>query len=369
MPTTTATIRFHAPALPDLDAFLEDAREIVESGYLSEGRHVRDLEGRVQALTGAAAAVAVSNCSDGLIAALCTLVPPGTEVIIPGYTYLATWQSIGWAGLIPVVADVDDRGHLDPAAVAAALSSRTGAIVAVHIAGDPAPMAALARVAGRAGVPLIADAAHAIGARTATGPVGRDGDAEVFSIGATKQVGAGEGGVVTLKSPERADGLRRFARQGHEQGSLDATGGGMNLRLAELTAALANRLIVGLENQLRRRADIHARYAAAWAGLPLRLSGPGPGERSAHKDQLVWVEEPADRPRLRAHLLEAGVETRPYYDVAVPDLTAFSGIVASADRSRALAERSLAVPIHARLTDEEVDRIVLATAAFFQGTR
>jgi dTDP-4-amino-4,6-dideoxygalactose transaminase len=368
LPTTPDTaVRFHVPALPDIDRFLDDAREIVASGWLSDGRHVGELEARFRVLCTVPAAIAVSNCSDGLIAALSVLVEPGAEVILPGYTYLATWQSVRWAGLTPVVADVDDRGLLDPAAVEAALTPRTGAILPVHISGSPAPMGALRAIADRVGIHVVADAAHAVGARTASGPVGRDGDAEVFSIGATKQIAAGEGGLVTMRDADRAEQLRRFAHQGHAPGAMDATGPGMNLRLAELTAALAVRLLDGLEQQLQRREAIHARYAAAWAHLPLRLSGPRRGERSAHKDQLVWLDDPADRDRLREHLAVAGVETRAYYRLAVPDLTVFQGVVASADRSRALASRSFAVPIHARLTDDEVARITDGVTAFFRG--
>jgi UDP-4-amino-4-deoxy-L-arabinose-oxoglutarate aminotransferase len=348
--TPRIAVRFHAPALPNIEGFLEDAREIVGSGWLSDGRHVAELEARFSGLCDVPAAVAVASCSGGLIAALTALAHPGSEVILPGFTYLARWQSIRWAGMTPVVADVDERSLLDPAAVEAALTRRTGAILPVQIAGSPAPMRALRAVADREGVPIVADAAYAVGARTVHGPVGRDGDAEVFSLGATKQVGAGEGGLVTMRDPDRARLVRRFAHQGHEPGAMDATGPGMNLRLAELTAALAVRLLDGLEAQLQRREAIHARYAAAWAGLPLRLSAPRHGERSAHKDQLVWVDDPADRDPLREHLALAGVETRPYYRIAVPDLTAFEGIVASADRSRALAAGSFAVPIHARLT-------------------
>jgi dTDP-4-amino-4,6-dideoxygalactose transaminase len=365
--TPRTAVRFHAPALPDVDAFLADAREIVESGWLSEGRFVRLLEDRFRTLTGAAATIAVSNCSDGLIAALSRLVEPGSEVVIPGFTYLATWQSVGWAGMVPVVADVDERGLLDPAAVEAAITPRTGAIVPVHMAGNPAPMAELRAIADRARVRLIADAAHAAGARTERGPVGADGDAEVFSIGATKQVGAGEGGVIAVRNSGHAFDLHRFTRQGHEPALMDAELPGMNMRLAELTAALALRVIDGLEAQLDRRAAIHERYASAWDDLPLRLSAPRSGERSAHKDQLVWVDEPADRPRLRAHLADRGIETRPYYDVAVPDLTVFSGRVASADRSRALAARSFAVPIHPRLEDDDVERIGDAVRTYFRG--
>ncbi len=365
----TQPIAFHLPNVPDVEAFLEDARAIVESGRLSEGPYVRRLEGALRPWLGDRDVVAVSNCSDGLIAALSLVAEPGCEVVIPGFTYLATWQSVGWAGMVPVVADVDDRGLLDPAAVEAAITPRTGAILAVHLAGSLAPMQALRAIADRHGVALVGDGAHAMGARNDAISAGSLGDFEAFSIGATKQVGAGEGGCLTVRDSERVPAARRWALQGHEPGSMDAVGPGMNLRLSELTAALALRQLETLDAQLDRRHWIHERYAAATADLPLRLSGPRLDERSAHKDQLVWLDDPADREPLRRHLASAFIETRPYYEVAVPDLTSFSGRVASADRSRALADRSFAIPIHARLTDEEVDRVADRIRAYFRGRR
>ncbi len=327
---------------------------------------MRRLEEAFLDLTGAAAAIAVSNASDGLIAALHVLGRPGGEVIVPGYTYLATWQSVLWAGMVPVVADVDDRGLLDPDAAGGALTRDTAAILPVHMTGAPADMEALRWVADRAGVPLIADAAHAVGSRTSRGPVGRDGDAEVFSIGATKQLVAGEGGIVVLRDAARAAALRRFALQGHLPGELDALGPGLNLRLPELSAALALRGLPGLEGQLRRREVIHERYARAFADLPLRLSGSLAGEHSGHKDQIVWLDDPTSRAPLRAHLAERGVETRGYYDLAVADTTSFEGRVASTSRSRDLAARSFALPIHARLTDEDVERVIHGVCGWFE---
>ena len=267
--------------------------------------------------------------------------------------------------MVPVVADVDERGLLDVAAVEAALTPQTVAILPVHLTGVLAPMAALRDLADRQGIALLADAAHAIGARSDGIVAGSLGDVEVFSIGATKQVAAGEGGFLTVKDHGRVAEARRFALQGHEPGSMDAAGPGLNMRLGELTAALALRQLEHLELQLARRATIHDRYRAALAGLPLRLSGPRASERSAHKDQLVWVDDPRDRARVREALMAARVETKPYYEIAVPDLTAFSGRVASMDRSRSLAARSFAIPIHAKLRDDEVDRIIEATRAAF----
>src|SRR4051812_36656613 len=149
-PETGRDVPFHQPALPDMDAFLGDVRRIVESGWLSSGEYVGRLEATIRALTGARDAIAVSNASDGLIAAVSVVSRPGGEVIVPAFTYLATWQSIRWAGQTPVVVDVTDDGLIDPDAVEAALTPRTSAILAVHVGGAPAPMDELRSIADRA---------------------------------------------------------------------------------------------------------------------------------------------------------------------------------------------------------------------------
>ena len=306
----------------------------------------------------------MSNCSDGLIAALWAIREPGAEVIVPGFTYLATWQAVIWAGMTPVIADVDERGLLDPAAAEAAVSPRTRAILGVHLAGHPADLAGLRGVADRHGLALLFDSAHALGARWVDRQVGAGGDLEVFSIGPTKQIGVNEGGFVVVNDAAATDAVRRFATQGHRVGELDALGMGMNLRMPELTAAMAMRALPELDARLERRDAISARYHDAWRDLPLRIPGPAAGERSAHKDELVFVDDSALREPLREHLATAGVATKPYYDPAIPDLSAFSGIVASADRSRDLARRTFAVPIHGRLSDDDVERVVAAMLSF-----
>ena len=132
----------------------------------------------------------------------------------------------------------------------------------------------------------------------------------MFSIGPTKQLGVSEGGLVVANDPGLAGRVRRFSTQGHRLGELDAIGMGMNLRLPELTAAMALRALPMLDARLAARAAIAERYRAAWRGLPLRLPGPQAGERSAFKDLLVFLDDPTDRPALRDHLAAAGVATR-----------------------------------------------------------
>jgi UDP-2-acetamido-2-deoxy-ribo-hexuluronate aminotransferase len=365
--TPVQTVRFNVPALPDVEGFLRDAREIVESGWLAGGPYVNRLETELQPWTASAHVVAVTNATNGLIAALTTLGEPGAEAIVPGYTFLATWQTVLWARMTPVVADVDERGLLDPAAAEAAITPRTRVIMPVHLTGQPARAADFVDIARRAGVALVFDAAHALGARYPDRSVGSDGDAEVFSIGATKPLGAGEGGFITARQAELEERLRRFAYYGSRPGDIDTYGPGMNLRVPELTAALALRALPLLDAQLDRRQWIHEQYEAAWNGLPLRLSGPRPGERSAHKEQMVWLDDPADRAPLVEWLAGQGIETRAYHSIAIPDLTAFEGRIASADRARWLAARSFAVPMHGRLTDDEVARVADGLTTFYRG--
>lgn len=365
LPRAADVVRFNIPSPPDIDAFLSDAREMLESGMLAGGPHVAALEHELVPWTGRDNVVAVTTATGGLIAALTTLGEPGAEVIVPGYTFLATWQTVLWARMTPVVADVDERGLLDPAAALAAATPRTRVIVPVHLTGQPAPATELVRVAQRVGAALVFDAAHALGARHLDRPVGGDGDAEVFSISATKPLGAGEGGFITARDAGLAERLRRFAFYGGRPGNIDTYGPGLNLRVPELTAALARRCLERLDAQLDRRATIHRRYAQGWTGLPLRLSGPLAGERSAHKEQMVWLEDPADRVPLVDWLTSAGIETRLYHSIAIPDLSAFEGRVDSVDRARWLAERSLAVPMHGRLSDQEVDRVIEAVSTFY----
>jgi dTDP-4-amino-4,6-dideoxygalactose transaminase len=369
------TIPFHVPDLPDVDAYLADVRGIVTSGRHGYGPYRERLETEIAPLVGGGQVVAVSNCSNGLIAALSVVTEGGPttpaaspergEVVIPSYTYLATWQAVGWAGLEPVVADVDDRGLLDPDAVAAAVTPRTRAILGVHVFGLPADLPGLRAVADRAGVPLVFDAAHALGARWVDRPVGAGGDIEVFSLGPTKQLGSLDGGLIVVNRPELAEAARRFANQGHVVGDLDAVGPGLNIGMGELSAALALRGLPDLDRRIARRSAIRDVYAAGWADLPLRLPAARPGERGAVKDQVVWLDDAADRDPLRRHLAAAGIQTKPYYDPAIPDLTAFRGRVSSGERGRDLARRSVAVPIHGRLDDDDVGRIVDAVRGFW----
>ena len=242
---------------------------------------------------------------------------------------------------------------------------RTRAILGVHLAGQPADLAGLRAVADRHGLALLFDSAHALGARWVDRPVGAGGDIEVFSIGPTKQLGVNEGGLIVVNDTAVVDAVRRFATQGHRLGELDAIGMGMNLRMPELTAAMAVRALPELDARLARRAR-DRRPVPRGVARPATAS-PRPGRRRAIRASRTSSCSSTKRPLrapLREHLAAAGVATRTYYDPAIPDLTAFSGRVASADRGRDLARRSLRRADPRPPADADVERVVAAMLSY-----
>ena len=217
-------------------------------------------------------AVAVTSGTSALILALDAAgVGPGDEVIVPPYTFIATASACVFLGAVPVFADVDDRTLcLDPAAVAAAWTPRTKAVVPVHFAGCPADLSSLAEMCHQRGAALVEDACQAPGASWAGRPVGSWGTFGCFSFQESKNLSAGEGGAVTGRAEdiEQVWSLHNVGRRrggawyGHEQI-------GQNMRMTALQAAL-------LRSQLERFGDLFLRRAAAADRLaPLMAAVPG----------------------------------------------------------------------------------------------
>ncbi len=241
--TVAPPIPFHVPDEPDIEGFVEDARAILASGRLSLGPYTERLEAALGPWVGPGTVIAVSNCSDGLIAALWAVREPGAEVIVPGFTYLATWQAVVWAGMTPVVADVDERGLLDPAAAAAAISPGLAPSLGSTWPASRPTWAACEPSPTRMGSPSCSTARTRSGR---AGSIGRSAPAATSRSSASARpsssvsVRVGSSSSTTRRA---TDAVRRFATQGHHLGELDALGTGMNLRMPELTAAMALRAL------------------------------------------------------------------------------------------------------------------------------
>ena len=226
-PVFSSKLNIVRPRLPAFEEMIDEIAEIFSSGMVTKGRHVAAFEQAIAEHLGVKNAVAVSSCTLGLMLTYKGLGLTG-DVVLPSFTFMATASSLVWAGLRPVFADVKfDTTNLDPAAAEAAITPRTTAIVAVHNFGNPAEIDELKAIADRHGLKLIFDAAHGFGAQYRGEPVGKQGDAQVYSLSPTKLLIAGEGGIVATNNDTLADRIRMGREYGND-GNYDSAFAGVN---------------------------------------------------------------------------------------------------------------------------------------------
>lgn len=367
-------IRFQRPELPpatEIERYYraaEDARWFSNFGPCHELLTER-LERR---LGGGLHVVPLANCTLGLALGLRALVGERRdgEVVVPSFTFAATAAAVTWCGLRPVFVDVDpDAWMLDPAMLGDALAARgdrVAAVLACSTFGAPPPdgvVEAWEAAAAAAGVPLLVDSAAGFGARRADGAaLGRAGDAEVFSLHATKPFAIGEGGLLCTADADLAQRVRRLANFGLEGASV--TGPiGLNAKLAEWPAATALAVLDRLDDVLARRRQHAAamRSATASAGLTFQRVG----------GESTWQFVPALAPSAgaRADVLReaqaAGVEVRTYFDPPLHRMPAFADAPVTGDLAvtEDLSARALSLPMANDLSSQDVAAIAAAVAA------
>ncbi len=306
------------PTLPAYDnRMATEVGELLATGMLTKGKHLRLFEERMAEHLGVKHAIGVSSCTMGLLLTCHGLGLKG-EVIVPSFTFMATVHPLLWLGIEPVFAEINPHTwNVDPAAVEAAITERTSAIVAVHNFGNPAPVAELQAIAQRHGLKLIFDAAHGAGSRYRGRPVGGFGDAEVFSLSPTKLLVAGEGGIVATNSDALAEHIR-IGREYGNPGDYDSRFPGLNARLPEFGALLGSRSLEMLEENTQRRNRVAAAFRERLGHLPgLTFQRVHPDDRSSYKDLSVLVDEAQfglTRDELCATLKAENVDTRKYHD-------------------------------------------------------
>lgn len=351
---------------PDDTAVREAINRVIDRGWFVLGPELAAFEDEFAAASGAAHAVGVGNGTDALFLSLRALgIGPGDEVVTTPLSATFTALAIRMAGAIPVFADVDpERLTLDPDAAAAAVTTRTAALLPVHLYGQPADMPALSAVAERHGLAMVEDACQAHLATADGTPVGTFGAAGAFSFYPTKNLGAlGDAGAIVTGDPRMAARLRRL-RNGGQTGRDDHREAGVNSRLDELQAAVLRARLTGLPEATRRRRTIAARYRTALAGCAITL----PPERDAgHVYHLFPVLTDA-RDQFQAALDAAGIETLIHYPIPIPAQAAMADLTPAicpvADR---IATRVCSLPLHPRMTDADVDRVARAVQAWRPG--
>lgn len=355
----------HAALQPGLD---EALREVLDTAAFIQGPAVGQFAAELGEYLGGAHVAPCANGTDALTLALLSLrLPAGAEVIVPAFTYVATLEAAALLGLRPVLVDVrPDTFNIDPAAVAAALTPRTGAIVAVHLFGQCADLEALRALATGHGVALLEDNAQAIGAtfRFASGETacaGTVGEVGTLSFFPSKNLGAlGDGGALLTRDPARAALLRQLANHGQTQ-KYHHQHIGLNSRLDTLQAALLRVKLRHLPAATAARQAVAARYDAALADVPgVQLPARDPRSSHVFHQYTLQVTEPGRRDELRHWLQRCGVPTMIYYPLPVPAQPAYAylgyqpGQFPVAER---LCGAVLSLPIHPLLTAEQQEYI------------
>ncbi|HEX6213029.1 MAG TPA: DegT/DnrJ/EryC1/StrS family aminotransferase [Methylomirabilota bacterium] len=347
---------------------------ICDSQRFILGPEVEALEHEVAAFIGARDAIGVSSGTDALLAALMALgVGPGDEVVTTTYSFFATAGSIARLGARAVLVDIDPETYtLDPLAVGASLTSRTKAILPVHLYGQCADMEALGAIAGAAGVPIVEDAAQAIGATVGGRQAGTMGLAGCFSFFPSKNLGAfGDAGLVTTGDEPFAARVRLVRTHGAEQQYYHRLVGG-NFRIDALQAAVLRVKLPHLRSWTDARRRNAVRYGELFrnAGLTPRVGLPveAPGRHHVYHQYVVRVPE---RDRVKASLDRAGIGTAIYYPVPfhLQECFASLGYTAGAfPNAEAAARETLALPIYPELTLDQQRRVVAALAEALERT-
>ena len=345
--------------------------KVLESQQFIMGPEVKQLEAKIAAFIGSGFAIACASGSDALLLALMALgVDAGDEVITPPFTFVATAGSIARLKAKPVFVDVDrETYNLDPILLEAAITSRTKAIMPVHLFGLPAEMGKINEIARAQRVPVIEDAAQSIGARYRDQYVGNIGTYGCFSFFPSKNLGgAGDGGMITTNDPELAERISVLRDHGsRKKYHYDLLG--MNSRLDSLQAAI---LLVKFKHlaamsQARRRNAERYRELFRQAGLDKLIALPVEPAGMHHVYNQFVIRTP-ERDQLREHLRNGGIPTEIYYPSPLHLQPAFADLAHRAGdfpQSEEASQHVLALPVFPQMTEEQQKMVVDGMARFF----
>jgi len=380
-------IPFHVPWTDGRE--VAEAARSIRSGWLTTGPRVRLLEERVAALVGARHAIGVNSCTAALHLALAAAgVKAGDEVLTSPYTFAATGEAILYLGAKPRFADIDPRTlNLDPEQVRRRMTRRTTAIVPVHIAGLPADLAALRAAAGRRRVPVIEDAAHALGASIGRKAIGSISEMTCFSFYATKNLATGEGGMITVDDRSLAERLRRLSLHGLSRDAwkrytragswrYDVVELGFKYNMTDVAAAIGLVQLAKFAQMQRRRRALALRYARLLAQEEAFETPPElPGTTHAWHLYILRLRPgvlKVGRDRFSELLAEAGIG----HSVHFLPLHLFSYYRKTFGYRRGdfphtegESARALSLPLHPGLSIADQDRIVGTLLALAAQTR
>lgn len=359
-PAFADPLPFARPPAPPLERVAARLAPSYDRGILTNGPLVRELEEAVAARFGVAHVVAVANCTSGLMLAIRALAPAG-PVLLPSFTFSASAHAISWNGLAPRFAECDRATfHLDLEDAADRIDG-VAAVMATHVFGAPCRPLDVERLAARARVPVIFDAAHGFGATHDGRAVGTFGDVEVFSMSPTKPVVAGEGGLVTTNRADVAESVR-IGRDYGNPGDYDTRFVGLNARMSELHAAVALCSIDEVDEHLALRRALARRYLDGLADVPgIAAQALDPFDTHTWKDFTIAVDPSAfgvDRDTLVRALRADGIDTRNYFDPPVHRQRSHNQPPVDLPITDEVSSRVVSLPLYRDLDGAVIDRIV-----------
>lgn len=331
---------------------------VLQSGMLAQGEEVQRFEEEFsRELLDGRHAVAVNSGTAGLhLGLLAAGIGPGDEVIVPSFTFAATANSVALTGATPVFADIEPEHYgLDPAAVEAAITERTAAIMPVHLYGHPADLGALDGIASRHGLALFEDAAQAHGASIGGKPVGTFGAFAMFSLYPTKNMTSGEGGIVATSDDGIARRVRLLRNQGMER-QYENELVGFNARMTNLHAAIGRVQLRKVGGWTRQRQRNAAFFDANLSGVGI----PPVAEGATHVYHQYTIRIEEDRDGFAAALrTEHAIGSGVYYPIPNHRLPSF-GLELDLPATERAARQVLSIPVHPSLSEGDLERIVNA---------
>ena len=366
LPTTTLQpdVPLARPCLTDDE--VAAAVEVLRSGQLCLGEKTARFEELIAESIGVSSAVCVASGSAALLVAMQALgVKVGDEVIVPDVTFVTTATAAMYLGATPVFCDISADNHcIDPVKLESRITGRTKLIVPVHLGGRVADMQAIKAIADTHGIPLLEDAAGALGSSLSGHRAGSFGDAAIFSFTPTKVVTTGEGGVITTNDEQLAERCRKIRNFG-DDGKFAWNTLGFNFRMTELSAAIGIEQIRSLDSNIAQRQHIARNYNEAFCHVP-GITVPALADREItnfqqYPIQLDVAQLAITRDEVIEQLARRRVASRVYYP-ALHNMPVFAGVDPGSDQDYPIACRyeqtSLCLPIFAGMTDAEQRQVI-----------
>ncbi len=369
---------FHRPWLD-----VKEEREVLDtlrSGWLTTGPKTREFERCFADYVGCTHAIGLNSCTAALHVGLVSLgVGPGDEVITTPITFAASANVIVHQGAKPVFVDVDPETlNIDTALIADAISESTRAIMPVHLFGHPCDMETICRLAHRHRLPVIEDAAHAIGAEVLGKKVGTIGDLTAFSFYPTKNITTGEGGMITTDRDDLAEMIRSLSNHGINANTWQRHGGesfahwdviypGYNYSMFDIQAALGIHQIKKIEDFWRRRRSLVEIYNDAFKEMPgIQILSVKEGVKSAHhlyvvlvKTEMLHIDRDAILQALRSAGIGVGVHFRSLHLMSYYSKT-FGFKRGDFPRAEYASDRVISLPLYPKMEEKDA-RLVIKT--------